>query len=69
MDESTYKELGSQFDNLKNEQVTFGNLGDIDLSFLIGKMYPENEVKPCQEVWTIDSMYKDIAKEFSKAQI
>lgn len=67
MDESTYKELDSQFDNLKSEQLTIGNLGDIDLSFLINKLYPENEVQPNQEVWSMDSLFKDISKAYSKS--
>lgn len=62
VDESTYKELDNQFDNLKSEQLTIGNFGDIDLSYLINKMHPECEVKLCQEVWTLDSLYKDISK-------
>lgn len=67
MDESTYKELDSQFDKLKSDHFSFGNLGDIDLSFLISKMYPESEVKLCQDIWTLDSLYKNISKEFSKS--
>lgn len=67
VDESIYKELDTQFDHPKNEHLTLGNLGDIDLSFLFSKMYPENEVKHCQEVWTLDSLYKDISREFSKS--
>lgn len=67
MDESTYKELDSQFDHMKREQLTIGNLGDIDFSFLTNKMYAENEVKPCQEVWTLESLHKDITKEFAKS--
>lgn len=65
MNESTYKELDSQLHNLNSQHVTFGNLGDIDMSFLINKMYPESEVKQCQEVWTLDSLYKDISKHMS----
>lgn len=67
MEESTYKELDSQFDKLKSEHLSFRNLGDIDLSFLIGKLHPESEVKVCQDIWTMDSLYKDISKEFSKS--
>lgn len=67
MDESTYKELDSQLHSLNSAHLTFGNVGDIDLSFLINKMYPESEVKQCQEVWTLDSLHKDISKYISEA--
>lgn len=66
VDESTYKELDSQFDKLKSDHLPFGNLGDIDLSFLIGKLYPESDVKQCQEAWTLESLHKDISKVVSK---
>ncbi|KAG5861282.1 hypothetical protein JTB14_001597 [Gonioctena quinquepunctata] len=62
VDRSTYKELDNQFDNFQSGQVTFGNLGDIDLSILTSKLYPEKEVQPCLEVWTLESLFNDLSK-------
>ncbi|RZC41414.1 intraflagellar transport protein 43 -like protein [Asbolus verrucosus] len=58
--ESTYKELDTEFES---GQSNFGNLGDIDLSFLTSKLYPEKEVRRCTEVWTMESLYQDLAKQ------
>ncbi|RZC31875.1 IFT43 domain containing protein, partial [Asbolus verrucosus] len=58
--ESTYKELDSEFESGRSN---FGNLGDIDLSFLTSKLYPEKEVRRCTEVWTMESLYQDLAKQ------
>ncbi|KAJ3663164.1 hypothetical protein Zmor_007470 [Zophobas morio] len=58
--ESTYKELDSQFET---GQPNFGNIGDIDLSILTSRLYPEKEVQRCTEVWTMESLYQDLAKQ------
>lgn len=58
--ESTYKELDSQFES---GQPNFGNIGDIDLSILTSRLYPEKEVQRCTEIWTMDSLYQDLAKQ------
>ncbi|XP_018565200.1 intraflagellar transport protein 43 homolog [Anoplophora glabripennis] len=62
VDKSTYKELDNNFGNLQSEQVNFGNLGDIDLSFLTSKLYPEKDVQPCTEVWTMESLFNDLSR-------
>lgn len=62
VDKSTYKELDNQIGNLQNEQINFGNLGDIDLSFLTSKLYPEKDVQPCTEVWTMESLFNDLSR-------
>ncbi|KAJ8919276.1 hypothetical protein NQ315_003860 [Exocentrus adspersus] len=62
VDKSTYKELDNEIGNLKSEQVNFGNIGDIDLSFLTSKLYPEKDVQPCTEVWTMESLFSDLTR-------
>ncbi|CAG9820143.1 unnamed protein product [Phaedon cochleariae] len=62
VDKSTYKELDNQFDTFQSEQASFGNLGDVDLSFLTNKLYPEKEVQPCSEVWTMESLFNDLSR-------
>nr|XP_023029834.1 intraflagellar transport protein 43 homolog isoform X1 [Leptinotarsa decemlineata] len=62
VNKSTYKELDNQFENFQSEQISIGNLGDIDLSFLMNKLYPEKEVQPCTEIWTLDSLFTDLSK-------
>ncbi|XP_044269828.1 intraflagellar transport protein 43 homolog [Tribolium madens] len=58
--ESTYKELDSQFET---GQPNFGNIGDIDLSILTTRLYSEKDVQRCTEVWTMESLYQDLAKQ------
>lgn len=62
MDKSTYKELDSQLNNLQNDKFNFGNGGDIDISFLINKLYPEQDVQTDNEVWTLESLYNDLTR-------
>ncbi|VEN34903.1 unnamed protein product [Callosobruchus maculatus] len=60
VDKSTYKEIDTQFGKFQTEQVSFGNIGDIDLSFLTSQLFPEKEVQVPNEVWTLDSLYNDL---------
>ncbi|CAH1996291.1 unnamed protein product [Acanthoscelides obtectus] len=60
VDKSTYKEIDTQFGKFQTEQVSFGNIGDIDLSFLTSQLFPEKEVQVPNEAWTVDSLYNDL---------
>nr|CAH7729242.1 unnamed protein product [Callosobruchus chinensis] len=60
VDKSTYKEIDTEFGKFQTEQVSFGNIGDIDLSFLTSQLFPEKEVQVPNEVWTLDSLYNDL---------
>ncbi|KAJ8956167.1 hypothetical protein NQ318_020718, partial [Aromia moschata] len=62
VDKLTYKELDNQFENFQSEQMNFGNLGDIDLSLLTNKLFPEKDVQPCMEVWTMESLFNDLSR-------
>ncbi|CAH0560135.1 unnamed protein product [Brassicogethes aeneus] len=62
VNKSTYKELDDQFENIQSEQVNFGNLGDIDLSYFTSKLNPEKNVEEPNEIWTMDSLFEDLAR-------
>ncbi|XP_050300475.1 intraflagellar transport protein 43 homolog [Anthonomus grandis grandis] len=62
VDKSTYKELDSQLGNVQGDKLNFGNLGNIDLSILTSKLYPEKEVQLKQEVWTMESLFNDLSR-------
>ncbi|CAH1105073.1 unnamed protein product [Psylliodes chrysocephalus] len=61
VNKSTYKELDSQFNNMKTEQSNIGNLSNIDLSILTSRLYPEKDVQVCSEVWTLESLFHDLS--------
>ncbi|KAF7267320.1 intraflagellar transport 43 [Rhynchophorus ferrugineus] len=62
IDKSTYKELDNQLGNIQGDKIKFGNLGNIDLSFLTNRLYPEKEVQIKQEIWTMESLFNDLSR-------
>lgn len=62
MDKSTYKELDNQLGTVQGDKINFGNLGNIDLSFLTNKLYPEKEVQVKPEIWTMESLFNDLSR-------
>ncbi|KAH1026921.1 hypothetical protein HUJ05_000511 [Dendroctonus ponderosae] len=62
VDKSTYKELDNQLGSGQGDKIVFGNLGNIDLSFLSSKLYPEKDVQPSQEIWTMESLFNDLSR-------
>ncbi|XP_030767779.1 intraflagellar transport protein 43 homolog [Sitophilus oryzae] len=62
VDKDTYKELDNQLGNIQGDKINFGNLGNIDLSFLTNKLYPEKEVQMKPESWTMESLFHDLSR-------
>ncbi|XP_066158995.1 intraflagellar transport protein 43 homolog [Euwallacea fornicatus] len=63
VDKSTYKELDSnQLGFGPGDKINFGNLGNIDLSFLTSKLFPEKDVQVKPEVWTMESLFNDLSR-------
>ncbi|CAG9762068.1 unnamed protein product [Ceutorhynchus assimilis] len=62
VDKSTYKELDNQLVTSEGGKINFGNLGNIDLSILTNRLYPEKEVQPKPEIWTMDSLFNDLSR-------
>ncbi|KAL1506066.1 hypothetical protein ABEB36_005497 [Hypothenemus hampei] len=62
VDKSTYKELDTQLTTGPTDKINFGNLGNIDLSFLMNKLYPEKDVQMNLETWTIESLFADLSR-------
>lgn len=60
MDKSTYKELDNQLG--QDSKINFGNLGNIDLSFLTNKLCAEKEVQLKPELWTMESLFNDLSR-------
>ncbi|KAL3267583.1 hypothetical protein HHI36_011701 [Cryptolaemus montrouzieri] len=60
---ATYKEIDkdNKLENLKMGDANFGNIGDIDLTLLTSRLYPEAEVKSVDETWTLESLALDLA--------
>lgn len=56
----TYKELDSELKHLQSNQSSFGKIGDINLSFLTNKLYPEKDVKDPDVVWTMESLFHNL---------
>uniref|UniRef100_A0A6P7GGP7 Intraflagellar transport protein 43 homolog n=1 Tax=Diabrotica virgifera virgifera TaxID=50390 RepID=A0A6P7GGP7_DIAVI len=66
MDESV-KDLDKQVNTMRVDPNFKGaKFGDIDLSFLMINLYPEKDVQDCDEVWTLESLYKDLSREREK---
>ncbi|XP_045480334.1 intraflagellar transport protein 43 homolog isoform X1 [Harmonia axyridis] len=65
---ATYKEIDkdNKLENLKIGDANFGNIGDIDLTLLTNKLYPEFEVKNIDEEWTLNSLALDLARNLEK---
>ncbi|XP_019872835.1 intraflagellar transport protein 43 homolog [Aethina tumida] len=62
VDKSTYKELDDQFENLQSDQLNFGSVGDVDLSFFTSKLYNEKSVEESNEIWTMESLFEDLMR-------
>ncbi|XP_060531249.1 intraflagellar transport protein 43 homolog isoform X2 [Cylas formicarius] len=62
VDKSTYKELDNQLGNIQTDKINFGNLGNIDLSFLTNKLYPEKDVQSKPEIWTMESLFNELSR-------
>lgn len=56
----TYKELDSELKHLQSNQSSIGKIGDINLSFLMNKLYPEKDVKDKDVVWTMESLFNTL---------
>ncbi|XP_044747673.1 intraflagellar transport protein 43 homolog [Coccinella septempunctata] len=65
---ATYREIDkdNKLENLKIGDANFGNIGDIDLTLLTNKLYPESEVKSVDVEWTLNSLGLDLARNLEK---
>ncbi|XP_056647314.1 intraflagellar transport protein 43 homolog [Diorhabda carinulata] len=58
--DKSVKEINSQVSSLKVDESKVWMLGDIDLSCLTSKLYPEKDVQEFAEEWTLDSLFNDL---------
>ncbi|XP_017770674.1 PREDICTED: intraflagellar transport protein 43 homolog [Nicrophorus vespilloides] len=59
VNKATYKELDKELVSLQSGE-NIANLGNINLSFLTNKLYPEKDVKEVDELWSMDALFEHL---------